>query len=105
LPLGSGVIMVMNHRRDLRQTLWQLSRFFEHESCGKCLPCQLGTQRQMEIVERLALGRSHSGDMQALDDVAFAMTETSICGLGMTAGGAIQSARKRWPELFPDGAG
>lgn len=105
LPLGSGVIMVLNHERDLRQTCWHLSRFFAHESCGKCFPCQLGTQRQMEIVQRGIEGKLTGGDLQALDDVIYTMTHTSICGLGVTAGSAIQSARRRWPDLFHPGAG
>lgn len=100
LPLGSGVIMVMNADRDLHRTCYHLARFFAHESCGKCFPCQLGTQRQVEIIGRLAQGALRPGDLEALDDVAFTMTETSICGLGVTAGSAIQSARRRWPELF-----
>ncbi len=105
LPLGSGVIMVLNHERDLRQTCWQLSRFFAHESCGKCFPCQLGTQRQMEIMQRGVNGTLTQGDLEALEDVVYTMTHTSICGLGVTAGSAIQSARIRWPELFRPGAG
>jgi NADH-quinone oxidoreductase subunit F len=105
LPLGSGVIMLMNSERDLRQTCWHLSRFFAHESCGKCFPCQLGTQRQMEIVRRGIDGTLRAGDLAALDDVAFTMAQTSICGLGVTASTAIQSARQRWPDLFVAGAG
>jgi NADH-quinone oxidoreductase subunit F len=105
LQMGSGVIMILNRSRDLRQTCHQLARFFAHESCGKCFPCQLGTQRQLEIVDRLAQGRLHPGDLEALDDVAFTMTETSICGLGVTAGSAIQSARRRWPAVFQPQAG
>jgi len=104
LPLGSGVIMVMNESRDLRRTCWHLARFFAHESCGKCLPCQLGTQRQLEIIGRLAEGHLRPEDLNALDDVVFTMTETSICGLGVTAGSAIQSARRRWPAAFQPGA-
>ena len=50
LPLGSGVVMAFNAQRDLRETLWQIGRFFAHESCGKCYPCQLGTQRQEEML-------------------------------------------------------
>ena len=104
LPLGSGVIMVMNDTRDLRRTCWHLARFFAHESCGKCLPCQLGTQRQMEIMRRGIDGTLTQQDLEALDDVVYTMTHTSICGLGVTAGSAIQSARRRWPRLFRPGA-
>lgn len=98
--LGSGVVMVMNQERDLRQTLFSLAEFFSHESCGKCFPCRLGTQRQKEIVEKALRGRANKADVAALEDVIFAMTKTSICGLGMAAGSAVGSALKNWPGLF-----
>ncbi len=97
LSLGSGAIMVMNSERDLRQSLLELARFFAHESCGKCLPCQLGTQRQLEIIEALAKGEASEADLEALRDVIFTMTNASICGLGMTAGAAILSALDKFP--------
>lgn len=100
-PIGSGVVMVFDETADLRQALYQLSRFFAHESCGKCFPCQLGTQRQMEILNRIAHnGGVHPGDRQTLLDVGFTMTETSLCGLGQTAASAVVSAIELWPELI-----
>jgi NADH-quinone oxidoreductase subunit F len=59
----------------------------------------------MEIIRRGNEGTLTAGDLEALDDVVFTMTHTSICGLGVTAGSAIQSARQRWPDLFRPGAG
>jgi NADH-quinone oxidoreductase subunit F len=105
LPLGSGVVMAINTGRDLRQTLLSLAHFFAHESCGKCFPCQLGTQRQLEIVEKVAHGTASKADIAALEDVGFAMTAASFCGLGVTAGTAILSALEKWPDLFVDGRG
>jgi NADH-quinone oxidoreductase subunit F len=100
-PLGSGVIMVFDEAVDLREVMYMLSRFFAHESCGKCYPCQLGTQRQMEILERiLRYGGPQPGDKNALMDIGLTMTQTSLCGLGQTAGSAVISAINRWPELF-----
>src|SRR5262249_43254018 len=49
LPLGSGAIMVFDDSADMRDVLKRLAHFFADESCGKCYPCQLGTQRQYEI--------------------------------------------------------
>jgi len=101
VPLGSGVIQVFDDTVDLREILYRLSRFFAHESCGKCFPCQIGTQRQMEILSRIAQdGGSRNEDRQILLDVGFAMTETSLCGLGQTAASAIHSAMALWPELL-----
>ena len=100
LPLGSGVIMVFDETRDLRQVLAGLAHFFAEESCGKCYPCQLGTQRQHEILDRLADGHGLPGDADRLRDVGWTMTEASLCGLGQTAASAVLSAMQRWPELF-----
>lgn len=100
LSLGSGVITVFNDTRDMRDVLHRLTRFFAHESCGKCYPCQLGTQRQYEIVTRLAQGALLPGDRERLTDVGWTMTEASLCGLGQTAASAVLSAMRNWPELF-----
>jgi NADH-quinone oxidoreductase subunit F len=99
-PLGSGVIMVFDDTADLRDVLFQLSRFFAHESCGKCFPCQLGTQRQLEIWERIARnGGPVLEDATTLRDLGFTMQKTSLCGLGQTAASAVISAIQLWPEL------
>ncbi len=100
LPLGSGVVMVFNESRDLRDVLKRLGHFFAHESCGKCYPCQMGTQRQKEILDRIAEGHVLPGDLERLQDVGWTMTDASLCGLGQTAAGAVLSAIQLWPALF-----
>jgi NADH-quinone oxidoreductase subunit F len=102
LPLGSGVVMVFDDTRDLRDVLLRLTRFFAQESCGKCYPCQLGTQRQLEILERVAAGRTLRGDQARLTDVGWTMTDASLCGLGQTAATAVLSALHHWPALFQE---
>lgn len=96
--LGSGAIMVFNDTVDLRVVLLSLAEFFQHESCGKCYPCQLGTQRQLEIIRRSSIPLP--GDLDRLRDIGLTMTESSLCGLGQTAALAVLSALDRWPELF-----
>ena len=100
LPLGSGVIMVFDERRDLRDILLRLAHFFAHESCGKCYPCQMGTRRQYEILERIAAGKPLPGDTERLQDVGWTMTDSSLCGLGQTAATAVLSAVHLFPHLF-----
>jgi NADH-quinone oxidoreductase subunit F len=100
LPLGSGVVMVFDETRDMRDVLKRLGHFFAHESCGKCYPCQMGTQRQMEILDRVAAGHILEGDLIRLQDIGWTMTDASLCGLGQTAGSAVLSAIKLWPQLF-----
>ena len=102
LPLGSGVVMVFDETRDMRQVLKSLGHFFAHESCGKCYPCQMGTQRQKEILDRVASGKTVEGDFVRLQDVGWTMTDASLCGLGQTAASAVLSAMKLWPELFTE---
>ena len=100
LPLGSGVVMVFDETRDMRDVLSRLGHFFAHESCGKCYPCQMGTQRQMEILNRMAEGKTLENDVIRLQDIGWTMTDASLCGLGQTAATAILSAIKLWPEMF-----
>lgn len=103
LPLGSGVVMVFNQERDLRQVLLQIARFFAHESCGKCYPCQLGTQRQLEVLERFAAGKPHPGDRDRLLDIGWTMSDASLCGLGQTAASAVLSVVRWSQDLFQEG--
>ena len=99
IPLGSGVVMVFDQSVDLRPVVSPVARFFAHESCGKCYPCQLGTQRQMEILKKINGGNGSSQAKEDLLDIGFTMTHTSLCGLGQTAASAVTSALKLWPEL------
>ncbi|MAT43375.1 MAG: NADH-quinone oxidoreductase subunit E [Anaerolineaceae bacterium] len=100
LPLGSGVITVFDESRDMIDICHRLAHFFADESCGKCYPCQIGTKRQYEILSRINQNRIDPEDQQRLIDLAETMTDTSLCGLGQTAGSAIVSAMKLWPHLF-----
>jgi NADH-quinone oxidoreductase subunit F len=100
LPLGSGVITVFDETRDIRDVLVRLTRFFEEESCGKCYPCQMGTRRQHEIMERIMDGQVQAQDAARLQDVGWTMTDASLCGLGQTAASALLSAMQLWPEIF-----
>jgi NADH-quinone oxidoreductase subunit F len=100
LPLGSGAVMVFDDSANLGDILKRLAHFFADESCGKCYPCQLGTRRQYEILDRSAAGRPLAGDRERLSDVGHTMIDASLCGLGQTAPTAILSAMKLWPEMF-----
>lgn len=100
LPLGSGVITIFDETRSMQDILLRLGHFFADESCGKCYPCQMGTQRQYEILQRIAENRALPGDKDRLLDVGWTMTDASLCGLGQTAASAVMSAIRLWPELF-----
>lgn len=93
--LGSGVVMVFDTSVDMKAILLRVARFFAHESCGKCFPCQLGAQHQHEIIERLAQKRLCAGDLTLLADIGQTMTDASICGLGQTAASAVRTGLER----------
>ena len=100
--LGSGVVMLFDDSVDLKQVLLRIAAFFRSETCGQCVPCRVGTARQEEALQRLvrhqAIG-SVAEESNTLQEIAQAMRDASICGLGQTASGAILSAMNRW-SLF-----
>ena len=92
--LGSGVVTVFDDTVDMQAVLLRIAEFFRDESCGQCVPCRVGTQRQHEVLvelqssgQPLALQRA-----ELIDDMALAMVDASICGLGHTAASAVRSA-------------
>ena len=89
------LLTMFDETADLGQVLIRIARFFRHESCGQCVPCRVGTMRQEEIVRRIVGGNvleSRDREVALLNDVARAMRDASICGLGQTAANAIESA-------------
>jgi NADH-quinone oxidoreductase subunit F len=83
VTLGSGVVMVFGEQADLRGAIHQIAEFFADESCGQCVPCRIGTVRQVEALRR--------DDRPVLKELAQVMRDASICGLGQTAASAVQS--------------
>jgi NADH-quinone oxidoreductase subunit F len=87
--------MVYDQTANLIDALRRIAAFFRDESCGQCVPCRVGTVRQEELLARLAAGRplgSYADEMARFADLARAMRDASICGLGQTASSAIDSA-------------
>ena len=100
--LGSGVIMPFDDTTDLRMILLRIAEFFREETCGQCVPCRVGVTRQKEALERLIERKpfgSYAQELQLLQEMAQAMRDASICGLGQTASTALLSAVNRW-SLF-----
>lgn len=100
--LGAGGIMVFDETRDMIEVAHQAMEFFAEESCGKCFPCRIGTQR---LMERLG-GDAGPAELQPwLDEVAdlgATMMETSACGLGTAAPLITTSLLKYFPERVSD---
>ena len=95
LTLGSGAVTVFDDATDFGPVVRRIARFFSEESCGQCVPCRIGTVRQLEALVRLGEGtplRSHDAELARLADLDAVMTDASICGLGRTAASAVRSA-------------
>ncbi len=91
--LGSGVIMVFAEGSDMADIVARIAEFFRDEACGQCVPCRVGTVRQVETLVRLRSAEDRERDLALLADLDAVMTDASICGLGQTAASAIRSAQ------------
>ncbi|GMU54900.1 MAG: NADH dehydrogenase subunit F [Candidatus Xenobia bacterium] len=96
--LGAGGIIVYHDGRDMVEAARTAMEFFAHESCGKCFPCRIGTQR---LVERLS-GQAGPGErerwVEEVEDLGHTMKALSACGLGMAAPLVTESLNRYFPE-------
>jgi NADH:ubiquinone oxidoreductase subunit F (NADH-binding) len=77
-----------------------LLRFFAAESCGKCVPCRIGTTRALEILERLADGCAGMDDLEQLERIARNMQLAAFCGLGQAAAVPILTGLRFFRDEF-----
>ena len=89
--MGSGGLVVM----DETTCMVDIARFFLNftrvESCGKCIPCRIGLKIMLEILERITEGKGQEGDIELLEDMAYDIKKSSLCGLGQTAPNPVLS--------------
>ena len=91
--LGSGVVMAFDTSVDMTDVVVRIAEFFRDESCGQCVPCRVGAVRQHEtLVQMRERGALSPERRELIDDMAQAMVDASICGLGHTAASAVRSA-------------
>ena len=94
--LGAGGVMIFDDSRDIVDTARQAMEFFAHESCGKCFPCRIGTQR---LLERLSGGGpSELEDWQREVSDIGEVLQLSACGLGVAAGFVSDSLLRNFPQ-------
>lgn len=86
VSLGSGALLICDEEVCVVDLAKVLLQFFRNESCGKCFPCRIGTQRSYEILEEIAQGRGTEQSLKDLLTLADHMYGLSNCGLGQTAG-------------------
>lgn len=98
--MGSGSMVVV----DDTTCMVDLAKFFisftQHESCGKCVPCRIGTKRMLEILTRITEGKGRDGDIDLLIEIGTDVKTTSMCGLGQSAPNPILSNIRFFRDEF-----
>jgi NADH:ubiquinone oxidoreductase subunit F (NADH-binding) len=74
--------------------------FYRNESCGKCSPCRIGTQKLVDLLSNWTSGEVGAGDMNMLRDLSNVLRTASLCGLGQISPAPIQSVMKNFPEVM-----
>ena len=93
--VGSAAVVVLSDADDLAEAARNLVRFFRDESCGQCTPCRVGTAKAAALLE------APRWDRALLQELAAAMADGSICGLGQAAMNPVRSLLRFLPELLP----
>jgi NADH-quinone oxidoreductase subunit F len=103
LGLGTAAVTVFDEETSIAEVLYNICRFFAHESCGQCTPCREGTGWMLKIADRLRRGQGRLEDLQILEEVANKigiMPGTTICGLADGAGWPVKNAIKKFRPEF-----
>jgi NADH:ubiquinone oxidoreductase subunit F (NADH-binding) len=100
--LGSGAVVVIGEGTCMLDMALNAVRFFRNESCGKCVPCRVGTQKLVELLTRVSRGQGVAGDLAVIDDLDQALRLASICGLGQIAGKPLTSVIEHFREEVDD---
>jgi formate dehydrogenase beta subunit len=98
--VGSGAIVVCAEGRCMLDMAINSTRFFRNESCGKCVPCRVGSQKLVDLLTRWTDGNAAKEDLKTMDELFNAMKMTSICGLGQIVHAPVASILKHFPEVI-----
>ncbi|HOJ77543.1 MAG TPA: NADH-quinone oxidoreductase subunit NuoF [Bacillota bacterium] len=98
--IGSGGLVVMDQKTCMVEVARYFMNFTQNESCGKCVPCREGTKRLLEILERAVNGEGRAEDVEILEDLAEAVKDGSLCGLGKTAPNPVLTMLKYFKDEY-----
>lgn len=98
--MGSGGMIVMDENTCVVDTARYFIEFLQNESCGKCVPCRLGTKRMLEILESITQGKGKEEDIDLLVEMAYAIKDSALCGLGKTAPNPILTTIEQFRDEY-----
>jgi NADH:ubiquinone oxidoreductase subunit F (NADH-binding)/NADH:ubiquinone oxidoreductase subunit E len=100
--LGSGALVALSDQACMLDMALNAVRFSRNESCGKCVPCRVGSAKMVEVLWEIAHGQGRPQHLVMIDDLSHALTQTSLCGLGQVAPMPIRSALTHFREEIDD---
>ncbi len=100
--VGSGGMVVMDEDTCMVDVARYFLAFSSEESCGQCTPCRVGTQRMLEILERITTGLGKEGDIGALEHLAIQVRDGSLCALGGTAPNPVLTTLKYFRNEYEE---
>jgi len=98
--VGSGGLVVMNEDTCIVEVARFFMNFTQNESCGKCVPCREGTKNMLKILEKIVKGQGTMEDLDKLEELALAVKDGSLCGLGKTAPNPVLSTLKYFRDEY-----
>ena len=98
--MGSGGMVVMDEETCMVDVARFFLSFTQRESCGKCVPCRLGTKRMLEILERIVQGEGQPDDIDLLLELCDTVKQGSLCGLGQTAPNPVLSTIRHFRHEY-----
>jgi len=98
--VGSGGMIVLDENDCMVNVAKYFLNFTQSESCGKCVPCRIGTKRLLEILTRITEGKGKEGDIELLEKLSVDIKSASLCGLGQTAPNPVLSTIKHFRHEY-----
>jgi NADH:ubiquinone oxidoreductase subunit F (NADH-binding) len=98
--VGSGGMIVLDADDCMVNVAKYFVQFTQEESCGKCVPCRVGTKRLLEMLERITKGQGREGDLEKLEALSDGVRTTALCGLGQSAPNPVLSTIKYFREEY-----
>ncbi|HOZ67793.1 MAG TPA: NADH-ubiquinone oxidoreductase-F iron-sulfur binding region domain-containing protein [Chitinophagaceae bacterium] len=98
--MGSGGLIVMDKSSDMVDVARYFMEFCMDESCGKCIPCRVGTKMMHDLLQKIVDGKATRIDLDRLEELAVYVKETSLCGLGASAPNPLLSTLRHFREEY-----
>ena len=100
--MGSGGMVVMDEDNCMVDVSRYFIEFTHSESCGKCIPCRVGLDKSLRILNAFTRGRASEADLERLDEMGRMIRDTSLCGLGQTAPNPLLTTMRHFRHEFLD---